>query len=74
MNAPDRAALNEARARAVDDFTPYEKMRLSLAARIAAGMCASPHIFESSDWEGEAARAAMRVADKLILIHVTGGC
>lgn len=74
MNAPDRAALQEARAREVADFTPYEKMRLSLAARVAGGMCANPESFAVPAWEGEVARSAMRVADKLLTLHATGGC
>lgn len=74
MNAPDIEALRQARERAVDEFTPYERMRLSLAARVAAGMCANPEVFASPGWEGEAARAAMRVADRLLLLHISGGC
>lgn len=74
MNAPDHEALRAARAAAVDDFSPYERMRLSLAARVAAGMCANPEVFATPNWEGEAARAAMRVADRLLLLHISGGC
>lgn len=74
MNAPDLEALREARAREVADFTPYEKMRLSLTARIAAGICANPEVFVTASWEGEAARTAMRVADKILMLHITGGC
>lgn len=56
------------------DFSQYERMRLSLAARIAGGICANPEIYAGQGWEGEAARAAMRVADRLLSIHYTGAC
>lgn len=75
MNAPAPAAvLREALERQEHEFSPWEKMRLSLAARIAGGMCANPNVYTCPNWEGEAARSAMKVADKLLLLHVTGGC
>jgi hypothetical protein len=45
-----------------------------MAARIAAGLCANPHVFEQRGWQGEVARAAYEVAGRLIQLSETGGC
>jgi len=57
-----------------EKFSEHDRMRLSLAARIAGGICANPALYETPGWEGEAARAAMRVADRLLSLHFSGGC
>lgn len=51
-----------------------ERLRLAMAARIAAGLCANPHVFEQRGWQGEVARAAYEVAGRLIQLSETGGC
>jgi hypothetical protein len=55
-------------------FTHYEKTRLHLAGQIAAGLCANPHVFEMRGWQGEVARDSLSMADKILLVHMTGGC
>ena len=43
-----------------------EKLRIAIASRIAAGMCANPEMFKMRSWEAETAAAALRVADRII--------
>lgn len=52
----------------------YDKVRLALAGRIAAGLVANPQVFTQRDWQGAVARDAWAVADKLLLRATTGGC
>jgi hypothetical protein len=70
----DLADRLEAKARQDRPFTEYERMRLELAARIAGGLCSNPHLYESHAWESTAAYSAMSIADKLLMLHMTGGC
>lgn len=51
-----------------------EAYRLSASARIAAGMCANPNVYEGRDWLGEVARNAYALAGKLMQLSETGGC
>lgn len=55
------------------DLSAFEKTRLMMAARIAAGMCANPEIFSQQNWQLDTAVAAMSVADRLIRISIDGG-
>ncbi len=52
----------------------YDKTRLAIAGRIAAGLCANPQVFAQRGWQGAVARDAWAVADKLLLLATTGGC
>lgn len=71
MNAPIDTALLE---REPETFSVHEKLRLMMAARIAAGLCANPQTYVQRGWQGETARNALAVADRLILLVGTGGC
>lgn len=50
------------------------RKRLALAGRIAAGMCANPNVYKQHGWQGEVARNALAVADKLVSLVESGGC
>ena len=56
------------------DLDPLTRARLHLAGQIAAGLVSNPEQLALRDWEGETARAALRVADKLLRLVVSGGC
>jgi hypothetical protein len=49
------------------------RTRLMLAGQIAAGLVSDGNQRRCSNWEGESARAALLVADKLIRLVVSGG-
>lgn len=55
-------------------FSPHNKMRLALAARVAAGMCANPNTYDQDQWQAVTAYHSLQVADKLIMLVGTGGC
>jgi hypothetical protein len=57
----------------VEDMDTLQKMRLSVAAKIAGGMCANKENMRMSSWEAEIARASLSVADKLIHLVTAGG-
>lgn len=61
----------EPKAFVLDDLS---RIRLEMASRIAAGLAADGNQRACRDWEGEAARASLRVADKLIKLVYSGGC
>lgn len=50
------------------------KQRLAIAARVAAGMCACPTLYECGDWQKLAALDAWAVAGNLLRLAETGGC
>jgi hypothetical protein len=50
------------------------KMRLAMAARIAAGMSANPRVYECQNWRGQVARDSWELAGMLLLLEKTGGC
>ncbi len=56
------------------DLSNDEKLRLAMAARIAAGMCANPECMRMRDYQGEIAMASWGVAGRLILLAKSGGC
>lgn len=66
MNAPISAAEVLA--------DPVQRARLNLAGQIASGLVSNPGQLACRNWEGETARAALRVADKLLCLIVSGGC
>lgn len=79
MNAT--ASIREFRREAIEtdqastlDLTPRERLRLEMAAQIAAGMLANPNVYKSPGWAGEVPRMSMRMADTLFTLHLTGGC
>ncbi len=49
------------------------RTRLHLAGQIAAGLVSNHRHTECRDWENEACRIAARMAEKLILLTVSGG-
>jgi len=52
----------------------YDKTRLAIAGRLAAGMLANPKVYQSSGWKSGVARDAWDVAGNLMLLATTGGC
>ena len=61
----------ETKAFVLDDLS---RIRLEMASRIAAGLAADGNQRSCRDWEGEAARASLRVADKLLRLVISGTC
>jgi len=55
-------------------YDPLIKSRLALAARIAAGVAASPVVWDGPDPRGSIARESWAIAGRLILLAETGGC
>ncbi len=49
------------------------RLRLAMAARIVAGICANPNAFEGADWQGSAARCAWDIAGRLQRLADSGG-
>jgi hypothetical protein len=70
----DAADLAEERARQDSPFSSYEKTRLHLAGQIAAGLCANPQTYRMQSWQGEVARNAISMADKILMVHLSGSC
>lgn len=50
-----------------------DKLRLAMAARIAAGMAANPCAYESRSWSADIAHSSWALAGALIRIAETGG-
>lgn len=48
------------------DMAADEKLRIAIASRVAAGICANPETFKMRSWEVETAQAALRIADRII--------
>ncbi len=61
----------EPKAFELDDLS---RIRLEMASRIAAGLASDGNQRLCNQWEGETARAALRVADRLLALVVSGGC
>lgn len=49
------------------------KARLMLAGQIAAGLVSNPGHVACRDWENEAVRISVRMADKLVRLTTQGG-
>jgi len=56
------------------DLTPYEKMVLAIAGRIASGLCTNPMTYDQPSWRNAVALDSVAVAEKLIMVVRTGGC
>jgi len=56
------------------DGVDLTKARLTMAARIAAGIASNPEIYTSRDWEGEVARVSWSIAGRLLVLAESGGC
>lgn len=56
------------------ELDAFTRARLHLAGQIAAGLASLPAQVSGRDFEGETARVAVRIADKVIALVVSGGC
>ena len=74
MNAPARAEILAAAEATGLEFSPRDRQLLAMAAHVAGGMAANPEVYVGQDYEGTIARASYRIAQKIMTLHVTGGC
>lgn len=74
MSAPEMRIGKPAAAPKAFELDELSRIRLEMASRIAAGLAADGNQRSCRDWEGEAARASLRVADKLLQLVISGGC
>ena len=74
MNAAVRPFPVPEQEQEPETVTAYDKTRLALAGRIAAGLCANPHVCTQQSWRGAVARDALQIADNLLLLVTSGGC
>ncbi len=71
MNAPITAASIEAQriadaAAAEEDARHYRKQRLAIAKDLLAGLLAGGKCHSAMNWEEDAVRTSLRLADRLI--------
>ena len=69
MNAPIPAGVLDAE----QTLTTYERMRLEMAATIAAGMLSNPNIYRSNGWQSSVPRDSMQIVDNIFRMHFSGG-
>jgi len=74
MNAPEMRIGKPAAEPKEFRLDELSRIRLEMASRIAAGLASDGNQRDCYQWEGETARAALRVADKLLALVVSGGC
>lgn len=68
MNAPLKAIRLADHQHLEAQIEADNRIRIGVASRIAAGMCANPHSMEMHNWQGEVAFNSLSVADKLIAL------
>lgn len=53
-------------ATAAEEREKFERLRLSVAMRLAAGMLANPATYQMQSWEASVSSISVRLADRII--------